>query len=219
MKARIIGLALIGSLAYFPAANAKTIYIHDNLRVDMRTGPSTGYRIIDFLRSGTALQVLGEDGEWIHVQAGDKEGWIQSQYTTDEMIARDKLERAMKEMATLKTENKNLREQLTTAQGELGSVKSNFDKVSGSATDLQKELNRISTISRTAVETEAAYRKLQEETELLKVDMEKLKVENVRLTDDNFSKGIQWGMGAVLMGVILAWLISKTTGKKRRSDW
>ena len=219
MKARIIGLALIGLLTYFPAAHAKTIYIHDNLRVDMRTGPSTGYRIIDFLRSGTALDVISEEGDWIQVKTGDKTGWIQSQYTTDEMIARDKLERAMKEMTALKTENKTLKEQLNGAQSELGNVKSNFDKVSGSATDLQKELNRITTISRTAVETEAAYRKLQEETELLKVDMEKLKVENVRLKDDNFSKGIQWGMGAVLLGVILAWLISKTAGKKRRSDW
>ncbi len=219
MKRRIIGLALLGTLTYFPIAEAKTLYIHDNLRVDMRSGPSTGYRIIDFLRSGTAMQVISEDGEWIQVKVGDKQGWVQSQYAAEEMIARDKLEQAMKEMATLRSENKTLRDQLGSAQGELSSVKSNFDKVSGSATDLQKELNRVSTISRSAVETEAAYRKLQEETELLKVDMEKLNVENVRLKDDNFTKGIQWGMAAVLLGVILAWLISKTSGKKRRSEW
>lgn len=219
MKARIIGLALIGALAWVPAANAKTLYIHDSLRVDMRSGPTTGHRILDFLPSGTAMQVLSEQGEWIQVRVGDKEGWVQVQYTTPDMIARDKLERALREIGTLKTENKNLRDQLNTTQGELGNVKSNFDKVSGSATDLQKELSRITSISRTAVETEAAYRKLQEDTEMLKVDMEKLKVENVRLKDDNFNKGIQWGMGAVLMGVILAWLISKVSSRKRRSDW
>jgi SH3 domain protein len=219
VKARIIGLALIGALAWVPAANAKTLYIHDSLRVDMRSGPTTGHRILDFLPSGTAMQVLSEQGEWIQVRVGDKEGWVQVQYTTPDIIARDKLERALREIGTLKTENKNLRDQLNATQGELGNVKSNFDKVSGSATDLQKELSRITTISRTAVETEAAYRKLQEDTEMLKVDMEKLKVENVRLKDDNFNKGIQWGMGAVLMGVILAWLISKVSSRKRRSDW
>jgi len=219
VKARIPVLVLISALAFSAGVNAKTLYIHDNLRVDMRTGPTTGHRIIDFLSSGTALQVLGEQDGWIHVRAGDKEGWVQSQYTSPDMTARDKLERAMREISTLKTENGSLKEQLSTTQSELGSVKSNYEKVSGSATDLQKELNRIATVSRTAVETEAAYRKLQEETELLKVDMEKLRVENVRLKDDNFSKGIQWGMGAVLMGVILAWLISKTAGRKRRSDW
>ena len=67
--------------------------------------------------------------------------------------------------------------------------------------------------------TEAAYRQLQEESELLKVDLEKLKVENVRLSEDNIAEGIQWGAAAVLLGVILAWLISKSTAKKRRSEW
>lgn len=219
MKARIFGFILIGALAWMPAAYGKTLYIHDTLRVDMRTGPTTGHRIIDFLPSGTALQVIGEQGEWLHVRTGGKEGWLQAQYTSSEMTARDKLERALREISTLKTENKTLKEELGTAKGELGNVKSNYEKVSGSATDLQKELSRITTISRTAVETEAAYRRLQEEAEMLKVDMEKLRVENVRLKDDNFSKGIQWGMGAVLLGVILAWLISKTTGRKRRSEW
>lgn len=219
MKARIFGLALMGTLAWMPAAHAKTLYIHDMLRVDIRTGPTTGHRIIDFLPSGTALQVIGEQGEWLHVKVGDKEGWLQSQYTSAEITARDKLERALREINTLKTENKNLKEQIGTTQSELASVKSNYETVSSSATDLQKQLSSITTASRNAVETEAAYRKLQEDTELLKVDMEKLRVENVRLKDDNFSKGIQWGMGAVLLGVILAWLISKTTGRKRRSEW
>ncbi len=219
MKARIIGLVLIGALAVAPGANARTLYVHDNLRVDMRSGPTSGHRIVDFLPSGTAMQVIGEEGEWIQVRVGDKEGWVQSQYTSAEMIARDRLERAMREIATLKTDNKNLKEQLSTTQSELANVKANFATVSSSATDLQKQLSNISTASRNAMETEAAYRQMQEDTELLKVDMEKLRVENVRLKDDNFSKGIQWGMGAVLMGVILAWLISKTTGRKRRSDW
>lgn len=219
MKTRIFGLVLAGMLAWIPAAHAKTLYIHDNLRVDMRTGPTTGHRIIDFLPSGAALQVISEQGEWIQVKTGDKEGWVQSQYTSPDMIAKDKLERAMREISTLKTENKTLKDQLGTTQSELSNVKSDYQTVSSSATDLQKQLSNITTASRNAVETEAAYRKLQEDTELLKVDMEKLRVENVRLKDDNFSKGIQWGMGAVLLGVILAWLISKTTGRKRRSEW
>ena len=219
MKARIIGLVLIGALAAASGAHARTLYVHDNLRVDMRSGPTSGHRIVDFLPSGTAMQVISEEGDWIQVRVGDKEGWVQSQYTSVEMIARDRLERALREIDALKADNKALREQLGTTQKELGSVKSDFQTVSSSATELQKQLNGISTASRNAVETEMAYRKLQEDTELLKVDMEKLRVESARLKEDNFDDGIKWGMGAVLMGVILAWLISKTTGRKRRSEW
>lgn len=219
MKARLMILALLGSLMLAQSAVAKTLYIHDNLRVDMRSGPGTEYRILDFLRSGTRMEQLQESGEWIKVRIADKEGWVQLQYTTPELIARDQLERALKEIDRLKTDNKSLSEQLTSARSELATLKSNYEKVSGSTTDLQKELNRVTQVHRSAITTETAYRQLQEESELLKVDMEKMKVENVRLREDKLAEGIKWGAGAVLLGVILAWLISKSSGKKRRSEW
>ena len=219
MKKRIIGFVLLGGLVLAQAAAAKTLYINDVLRVDMRTGPGNQYRIIDFLLSGTSMQLEETNGDWIKVKTGDKEGWIQSQYTVDQPIARDRLVAAQKQIASLQAENKKLSDQLNTTSAELSKVKSDFDKVSGSATSLEKKLNQVTNISHNAIETESAYRKLQEENELRKVDMEKLKVENVRLKDDRFTDGIKWGAAAVLLGVILAWLISKSAGRKRRSEW
>jgi len=198
---------------------AKTLYIHDELRVDMRTGPSTEYRIIDFLRSGTKLDVMKENDGWVQVQANGKEGWIQTQYTSDQPIARDQLATALKQIEGLKSENSALKSQLSNTRSELGGLKSDHDKMSNSTEKLQQELDRIQKVSRNAISTEAAYRQLQEEAELLKVDIEKLKVENIRLSEDNLKEGIQWGAGAVLLGVILAWLISKSSAKKRRSEW
>ncbi|MBA53268.1 MAG: hypothetical protein CMK89_02330 [Pseudomonadales bacterium] len=209
---------IIASLLAIPGY-AKTIYIHDNLRVDMRTGPSVEYRIIDFLRSGTSMEVLKESGEWIMIRTDGKEGWIQSQYTTEEPIARDQLARALKQIQSLQSENSSLKSQLSETRSELGGLKSDHNKMSNSTEKLQQELDRIQKVSRNAIATEAAYRQLQEEAELLKVDIEKLKVENIRLSEDNLKEGIQWGAGAVLLGVILAWLISKSSAKKRRSEW
>ena len=219
VKKRIIGIALLGTLALAPAVNAKTLYISDSLRIDMRSGPSMSHRILDFLSSGTSLQVVKEEGDWVQIKVGEKEGWVQAQYTSPTPSARDRLERSLRDMETLKNENKSLREQLKSTQDSLGSVKSDFQKVSGSATDLQRELDRITNVSRTHIETEMAYRQLQEDTELLKVDLEKLKVENARLVDDNRKEGIKWGAGAVILGMFLTWLISKSMGRKRRSSW
>ena len=185
----------------------------------MRSGPSLEYRIIDFLRSGTHLEVSKESGEWVLVKVQGKQGWIQSQYTTDEPIARDRLAKAQKVISDLQSENSSLKTQLSSTQQELNGLKSDHRKVTSSTTQLQKELDHIQQISRNAMTTEAAYRQLQEEAELLKVDLEKLKVENIRLTEDNFSDGIKWGAGAVFFGVIIAWLISKSSAKKRRSEW
>ena len=210
---------LILSILFLPHSYAKTLYIHDNLRVDMRSGPSLEYRIIDFLRSGTKLEQLKESGDWILVSAGGKQGWIQSQYTSDQPIARDQLVAAFKQVDRYKKENEELKHELETTREELGGLKSDHTKMSSSTEKLQVELDRIQKVSRNAMATETAYRQLQEEAEMLKVDIEKLKVENVRLSEDNLKEGIQWGVGAVFLGIILAWLISKTTGKKRRSEW
>ena len=220
MKQLISAIAtlIIASLLAIPGY-AKALYIHDNLRVDMRSGPSVEYRIIDFLRSGTQMEILKESGEWIQIRTNGKEGWIQSQYTTDEPIARDQLARALKQIDNLQAENGALKSQLSTTRSELDGLKSDHNKISNSTEKLQQELDRIQKVSRNAIATEAAYRQLQEEAELLKVDIEKLKVENIRLSEDNLKQGIQWGAGAVLLGVILAWLISKSSTKKRRSEW
>ncbi len=211
--------SLIISLLMIQAAHAKTLYIHDNLRVDMRSGPSVEYRIIDFLRSGTSLELMKVSGEWIQVKAKGKEGWIQSQYTSETPIARAQLTKALQQIQALQQENSTLKKQLGSTQQELNGLKSDHRQVTTSTEKLQKELDHIQQISRNAITTEAAYRQLQEESELLKVDIEKLKVENIRLSEDNLAEGIQWGAAAVLLGVILAWLISKSSAKKRRSEW
>ncbi|RLT93138.1 MAG: TIGR04211 family SH3 domain-containing protein, partial [Ketobacter sp.] len=128
---------IIASLLAIPGY-AKTIYIHDNLRVDMRTGPSVEYRIIDFLRSGTSMEVLKESGEWIMIRTDGKEGWIQSQYTTEEPIARDQLARALKQIQSLQSENSSLKSQLSETRSELGGLKSDHNKMSNSTEKLQQ---------------------------------------------------------------------------------
>jgi len=200
-------------------AQAQTIYIYDSPRVDMRSGAGTEYRILDFLKSGTSMEKLQESGDWVQVRVGEKEGWVKAEYVAAEPVARDQLERALKEIARLKSDNANINDQLKSSNSELNTTKSNYEKASGSATDLQKELNRVANLSRNHIATDAAYRQLQEDTELLKVDLEKLKVENARLVDDKRLEGIKWGAGAVLLGMLLTWLISKSAGKKRRSEW
>lgn len=219
MKIPLTLLALAGSFFLAAASPAQTVYVYDDPRVDLRSGAGNQFRILDFLKSGTPLEKLQEDGDWVQVQTGEKEGWVRAEYLSPEAAARDQLERAKKEIGRLKTENTDLSGQLKLSQSELGTLKSNYDKVSGSTTDLQKELNRVANIHRNAIATDAAYRQLQEDAELLKVEIEKLKVENARLVDDNKLEGIKWGMFAVVLGMLLTWIISKSLGKKRRSEW
>ncbi|MGB1062529.1 MAG: TIGR04211 family SH3 domain-containing protein [Ketobacter sp.] len=219
MRKRLCSFIFLLLTAWVTPALAKTVYIHDNLRVDLRSGPSLEYRIIDFLRSGTSMEILEESGEWIKVRVDGKTGWIQSQYTTEEPIARDRLVRALQQIERLQQENGQLKEQLGSTENQLDSLQSDHSKMSQSTEQLQQELDRIQKVSRNAIATEQAYRQLQEEAELLKVDIEKLKVDNMRLSEEKLKEGFQWGAAAVVLGMIIAWLFMKSSGRKRRSEW
>lgn len=50
--------------------------------VRFRTGPSTGYSIIDSYNKGTALAIIGESGEWTACQINGISGYVFSQYVT-----------------------------------------------------------------------------------------------------------------------------------------
>ena len=61
----------------------KAGYISGNL-VNFRTGPGTGYRVIDKLEKGTQLYVLGVGIDWYHVQVESTgiSGYVYGKYVT-----------------------------------------------------------------------------------------------------------------------------------------
>lgn len=215
------GLILSLLLLAGGAANAETQYIHDVLRVDMRSGPTNGYRIINFLRSGTPVEVMGQsdDGEWTQVRAYGKEGWIQSQYLTSERIAKDLLEEAQQRVATLEQRNRELQSQLANSQSELKELKALQQQVESSEQSLRKELENLRLISSNAVETSKNFEQQAAVLKLREVELEKLAQENMQLKDNTMVDGIKWGAISVIAGALLALMIPKMTTRKRRSDW
>ena len=221
IKYSVLLLLTFCSLISTTQSFAKTAYIHDVLRVDLRAGPTNGYKIINFLRSGSKLTVLEEssDGNWIKVKYRDQTGWIQSQYLTDKPVAADLLVDAKAKLENALEENQSLKSRLQTTETELRELKAMRSKLDNSNSTLQKELENLQRVSKNAINTERSYRQLQENTELLKVELENLKAENTILSEDNLKEGIKWGIIAVFVGALLAVMIPKMSGRKRRSEW
>ncbi len=56
---------------------AQTVYVIDEFEVTMRTGPSIENKIIAMLPTGTKLQVIEEEGDWVLVRSPTgREGWV-----------------------------------------------------------------------------------------------------------------------------------------------
>ena len=48
--------------------------------LNLREGPGLSYPILAKLKEGDTLSVIEKAGEWIHVKAGNKEGWVFGAY-------------------------------------------------------------------------------------------------------------------------------------------
>lgn len=212
-------LLLLSALALPASAQQESRWIHDQLRVDMRSGPTFENRIIDFLPSGTPVTVLETRDDWIRVRTGDEEGWIQSQYTTGTPVAADRLEAAQAELARMRRERDSLAEELTAARQEAAVVRVEGTEAATALEQTRAELEALRRTSASAVETAAALRALRGEAAGLQDRLDTLEQENLVLTTDNRIEGIKWGAGAVALGIVLSMIVSAFSRRRRSSEW
>ena len=96
------------------------LYVSDYFEITLRTGPSSENKILRMLKSGQALDVLETVDNWTRVRTllnngTEVEGWVRNQYL---------MERIPYETQTknLLTENRKLKEKLSTITSELNTV-------------------------------------------------------------------------------------------------
>jgi SH3 domain protein len=201
-------------------AEAATVYISDALTVPLRRGPSNGHKILHAgLPAGTALEVLGEDKQagFTHVRtANGTDGWVPTQYLTNQPIARDQLAAATKRVQTLEAELKSLRDSLKEVRGESSQAERTNAQLAKQNEQLQAELAEIRRVSATSI---AHF----EENKQLKSLNQELQAQNLELTQRvrHLERNVtmRWflaGGGLVLVGLLLgAWIKSRP----KRSSW
>ena len=65
-----------------------------NVRLNVRKGPGTSYRIVGTLTHGTQVEVTGASGSWSQIRTGELEGYVMTTYLkmieATEMCIRDR---------------------------------------------------------------------------------------------------------------------------------
>jgi SH3 domain protein len=75
--------ACVGAVFLAPSpASAEKAWVRDEIRLNLRTGPSVGNRIVGVVKTGDAVQVLSRGDGWTQVRNVEdgKEGWIPEGY-------------------------------------------------------------------------------------------------------------------------------------------
>lgn len=195
-------------------------YIRDELYVPLRSGKTIQHRIVHKgLVSGAALTVLKEEDDYSFVRTRTGiEGWIQTQYLSDEPAAKDLLKTANANLAKLREANEKLSAELKATQTELSNSRQTVKELSSGSEGLSEELERIKSISANAIQLNTDNQRLLLENQQLNNKLDIVNADNQRLSDEIKNDQFMNGALAVLLGVIIALVVPRLVPKKK-SEW
>ena len=115
-------LLLLCALAA-PAARAETLYVVEQLVVNVNSTPDASGERIATVKSGETVEALERVRDQVHVKlAGGKDGWIRASYLSADEPLRPRLAERTAEVARLKEDVSRLQAQLDAARSTVGAA-------------------------------------------------------------------------------------------------
>jgi len=226
-SALMVAMLLFGAVSI---AWAETRYISDILIVSLRKGPGPQAEMIRTLKTGTPLELLEEQGDYLRVQTKEGEiGWVPAQYVSDEtpkaqVIAwykseveklKEKAKRLEKRISDLNQEmNKtggSYSEKINSLEEALGEKKKEAEKLSAQLTQITAEHSDLVEKSGSVIELSNERDRLSASNEKLGAEVDHLRSENTRLMRTGMIWWFLAGGGVFLFG----WLAGKRSRKKK----
>jgi SH3 domain protein len=102
---------LLLSVSLATTASAEDVgWVRGQVRLNLRTGPGTQFKILEGVETGDEMRVLTRDESWTQVQtSAGKTGWIPAGYLENEPPPTLRLAQLEGETATLRTELEQIR--------------------------------------------------------------------------------------------------------------
>lgn len=220
--------ALVLCSISFAAAAVEKRYVTDTLFLQLRSGPSTEYRILKALRSGEHLILVEEEEEGEALEnttytkvRTDKglEGYVLTRFLVDEPIAKEKLILAERELSKIKAELETTRQQNKEIQAELRNTKSERSGLDKENSDLESELEQIKRISASALALNERNKELTKSNSELNIQLESLTTENTQLHDTRQQSYLLYGGGLVVIGILAGLILPSLRAKRSGSSW
>ena len=218
MKKKLMRLILIGfCLAFFSATGfAESMYISDNLKVTVRRGPSTEYKIIDIAESGERVEILEAGDDWTLVRLGTgKEGYVTTRYLIagpTHAIRLEQLQAKQKSLTQQATalleENTKLREENKRLASALQSTEKTLKTVDGEYQELKAGSAEFLTLK-------TKYKKINEQLAEQTQKAARLGKELSKVEINQYIKWFLAGSGVLLVGFIVGF--SARRGRRRPS--
>lgn len=202
-------------------AQAETRYVTDELTITLRSGQGSGFRVLQSLSSGTALEVLSENKEtgYSHVRAPDgTEGYSLTRYLINEKPAKVELTRLKKELEELRTQPEGVEDELTELKSKYQTLKLKYDTLEFENVQLSQRMEAVKENASNVVSLMDERDEALQQSNRLSTELDELRVKNLELENHSDKKWFMAGAGVLILGVLLG-LILPRVGVRRRSGW
>jgi len=195
---------------------AETRYVTDLLKLPLRTGASTEYKILDLVKSGQQLEVVEPGKDWSKVRLPNgKEGYVLNRYLVGQPTSAVQL-------AKLQSQYTSLRQQATTLIEENNRFKEENKTFKSSLNSNETALNKLETdykeLKTGAAEFLNLKKKYKEVSTQLAEQTKKANTLDKELSGLEMNQYIKWflaGSGVLLVGFIIGF--SAKRGRRRPS--
>ncbi len=195
---------------------AETRYVTDLLKLPLRTGPSTEYKILDLVKSGQQLEVVEPGKDWSQVRLPNgKEGYVLNRYLVGQPTSAVQL-------AKLQSQYTSLKQQATALIEENNRFKEENKKFKSSLSSNETALNKLETdykeLKAGAAEFLSLKKKYREVSTQLAEQTERANTLDKELSGLEMNQYIKWflaGSGVLLVGFIIGF--SAKRGRRRPS--
>ncbi|MFT6407328.1 MAG: SH3 domain protein [Arenicella sp.] len=221
-KLKLATLIIIAVSTLFTcAAIAQTRYVTDDFKVMLRTGPSVQNKIVDSLSSGTRLEVLREDAGNGHSQvqtSSGKIGYVLTRFLSVNRSARSRVESLEGQLKQLRSKPGELQTLLASSQEENVELITQNTQLTNDYKAASEELAQIKMVSADAVNLSIRSAKLETEVQQLLLQLDDIRIQNEVLKDQSAKRWFVLGVGAILVGLLLGWILS-IARRPRRQSW
>ncbi|MGD8911863.1 MAG: TIGR04211 family SH3 domain-containing protein [Candidatus Thiodiazotropha sp.] len=209
-------------LLLLPAVvQAETYYVTDSFKIAMRTGESIKHRIIRYLTTGTAVEVISSNREtgYSKVRAGSKEGFVLTRQLLKEPVARTQLQTMRKEIEALKAAPNELRSNLVELQKNHRELLAAHKELQQIKDKQEQELQSIQRTASNAIRISNERNELRKQVADLTLEAAELKQENRDLSNEAIRDWFLIGAGVIIAGILIGLILPHLRFQRRRSSW
>ncbi len=218
MKKAITSLFL---LALAVPALGKTLYVTDSFKITMRSGESTGHKIVRMLPSGAALEVVRQNADtgYTLVRTEGQEGYVLTRQLMDEPSARDQVKILTGRLRELEEAPGKLSSKLATLEREHQELQNAHDELKSAKEQLDQELQSIRRTAADAMRINEERNELRKTVANLTREREELKQQNRDLGNQTAQRWFMIGAGVIILGIVLGLILPHLRFQRRKSSW